>query len=78
MSSEFVPDSDPPPGVARRRRHRSRVQVHPAQPERSQSRPDGPKLYEVLAWIDALRDGRARERQFAEKELAARVAKRPA
>ena len=32
-----------------------------------------PQLYELLALIDALRDGRARERQSAERELAARL-----
>jgi hypothetical protein len=30
-------------------------------------------LYELLALIDALRDGRARERQIAERELSARL-----
>jgi hypothetical protein len=34
-----------------------------------------PVLYEVLALIDALRDGRTRERQAAERELAARLRK---
>ncbi len=32
-----------------------------------------PVLYELLALIDALRDGRARERQMAERELIARL-----
>ncbi len=32
-----------------------------------------PTLYEMLALIDALRDGRVRERQLAEKELSARL-----
>jgi hypothetical protein len=32
-----------------------------------------PVLYELLALIDALRDGRARERQIAERELIARL-----
>jgi hypothetical protein len=32
-------------------------------------------LYEILALVDALRDGRARERQIAERELAARLRK---
>jgi len=31
------------------------------------------KLYELLALVDALRDGRARERQLAEKLLTARL-----
>lgn len=34
-----------------------------------------PLLYELLALIDALRDGRARERQLAERELTARLRK---
>jgi hypothetical protein len=29
-----------------------------------------PRLYELLALVDALRDGRARERQLAEKALS--------
>lgn len=32
-----------------------------------------PYLYEVLALIDAIRDGRSRERQLAEQELKARL-----
>lgn len=32
-----------------------------------------PALYELLALIDALRDGRARERQMAERELTSRL-----
>ncbi|MCC7240296.1 MAG: hypothetical protein IT180_00090 [Acidobacteria bacterium] len=32
-----------------------------------------PALYELLALIDALRDGRVRERQLAEKELSVRL-----
>ena len=32
-----------------------------------------PVVYELLALIDALRDGRVRERQSAEKELSARL-----
>jgi hypothetical protein len=32
-----------------------------------------PVLYELLALIDALRDGRVRERQLAEQELSARL-----
>jgi DNA-binding Lrp family transcriptional regulator len=32
-----------------------------------------PALYELLALVDAIRDGRARERKIAEKELIARL-----
>lgn len=36
-----------------------------------------PALYEILALIDALRDGRVRERQLAERELSARLRRLP-
>jgi len=32
-----------------------------------------PKLYEVLALVDAIRDGRAREREIAVKEIQSRI-----
>jgi hypothetical protein len=32
-----------------------------------------PKLYELLALVDAIRDGRARERDLAARELTARI-----
>jgi len=44
--------------------------LHKAAPKSSRR---DPVLYELLALIDALRDGRARERQLAEKELSARL-----
>ena len=34
-----------------------------------------PKLYELLALVDAIRDGRAREREIAIRELTARIDK---
>lgn len=36
-----------------------------------------PRLYELLALLDALRDGRARERSLAEREIVKRVRERP-
>ncbi len=36
-----------------------------------------PVLYELLAPLDALRDGRARERRLAERELVKHVRERP-
>ena len=32
-----------------------------------------PKLYELLALVDAIRDGRARERKIAIKEVQSRI-----
>jgi hypothetical protein len=34
-----------------------------------------PELYELLALVDAIRDGRARERKIAEKEIQSRILK---
>jgi len=36
-----------------------------------------PVLHELLALVDALRDGRARERRIAERELSARLRELP-
>jgi hypothetical protein len=44
--------------------------LHKAAPKASRR---DPVLHELLALIDALRDGRVRERQLAEKELSARL-----
>ena len=46
--------------------------LHKAAPKASRK---DPVLHELLALIDALRDGRVRERQLAEKELSARLRK---
>jgi hypothetical protein len=73
MSSEFVPDSDPPPVWPDAEGTVRGFKFTPL--SRSAPKPPGwTQALEVLAWIDTLRDGRARERQFAEKELAARLA----
>lgn len=44
--------------------------LHRAAPKGSRT---DPVLYELLALVDALRDGRARERQLAEKALSVRL-----
>jgi hypothetical protein len=44
--------------------------LHKAVPKAAQQ---DPLLYELLALIDALRDGRVRERQLAERELTTRL-----
>ena len=77
MNKEFVPDSDPPPvwpdpeGTVRG------FEFSPLTKHVPKAARQDPALYEVLALIDAVRDGRARERQYAEKELALRLS-RPA
>jgi len=44
--------------------------LHKAAPKAARK---DPTLHELLALIDAIRDGRVRERQLAEKELSARL-----
>ena len=44
--------------------------LHKAAPKAARK---DPVLHELLALVDALRDGRVRERQLAEKELSARL-----
>jgi hypothetical protein len=51
------------------------VTLEPLHKSASKAARRDPALYELLALIDALRDGRVRERQLAEKELSARLRK---
>jgi hypothetical protein len=48
------------------------VPLHKTVPAAAQN---DPALYEILALVDAIRDGRTRERQIAERELASRLRK---
>jgi DNA-binding transcriptional MocR family regulator len=49
------------------------VTLEPLHKMASKAARKDPTLYELLALVDALRDGRARERQIAERELSARL-----
>jgi hypothetical protein len=73
LSAHIAAGSEPPPvwpdadgGV----RGLTLEPLHKAAP--AAARKDS-ALYELLALVDALRDGRARERQIAERELTARL-----
>jgi hypothetical protein len=44
--------------------------LHPSAPQAARK---DPALYEILALIDALREGMVRERQLAEAELRTRI-----
>ncbi|HXB67568.1 MAG TPA: hypothetical protein VNY05_04960 [Candidatus Acidoferrales bacterium] len=76
LNREFAPTSDPVPvwphaeGTVRGFAFAPFARSAPAASRRDE------KLYEVLALIDALREGRARERNLAEKELTVRLGKR--
>lgn len=73
LSDQIADNSDLPPvwpdpdgGV----RGATLEPLHKAAPKAARK---DPALYELLALIDAVRDGRVRERQRAEKELSARL-----
>ena len=75
MNKDFAPDSDPPPvwpdpeGTVRG------FEFSPLSKCVPKAARQDPALYELLALIDAIRDGRVRERQYAEKELTLRLSK---
>ena len=73
LNREFAPDGDPPPvwpdpdGQVRGMEFRPLFRSVP------KAAKNDVRLYEMLALVDALRDGRARERRLAEKELTKRL-----
>ena len=73
LKNHISPGSDPPPvwpdpeGAVRG------VAFEPLYPTVPAAAKRDPYLYELLALVDAIRDGRARERKIAEKELVKRL-----
>jgi len=73
LNQQFAGSSDPPPvwpdadGKVRGLEFSPLYKNVPAAARRDQ------KLYELLALVDAIRDGRAREREIAVRELTARI-----
>src|SRR5688572_7984831 len=74
LNKVIVGSSDPPPvwpyaeGTARG------YAFSPLYPSVPSAAARDPALYELLALVDAIRDGRAREQNLAAKELEARIA----
>jgi len=73
LSQQMAESSEPPPvwpdpeGTVRGLEFSPLYKNVPAAARRD------PKLYELLALVDAIRDGRAREREIAIRELSARI-----
>ena len=73
LSQQIAESSEPPPvwpdpeGTVRGLEFSPLYKNAPAAARRD------PKLYELLALVDAIRDGRAREREIAIRELTARI-----
>jgi hypothetical protein len=76
INQQMAESSDPPPvwpdpeGTVRGLEFSPLYKNVPAAARRD------PKLYELLALVDAIRDGRAREREIAIRELTARIDER--
>ena len=74
LNSQIVQPDEPPPVWPDARGSVRGYALSPLYAKAPEAALKDPKLYEILTLIDALRDGRARERQIAEKELGARLA----
>ncbi len=75
LVDQFVSDSDPPPVWPHPKgevRGESFSPLYKSVPEAAKK---DPKLYELLALVDAIRGGKAREREIAKKELEKRLEK---
>ena len=73
MASHFVADNEPPPvwpDPEGEVRGESFSPLYKSAPKAAKS---DPKLYDLLALVDAIRGGRARERGIAAKELKKRL-----
>ena len=73
LVSRFVPDNDPPPVWPHAEGDARGNAFAPLYPTVPIAASHDPVLYELLALVDALREGRARERRLAEQELTARI-----
>jgi hypothetical protein len=73
LNQHLAQGGDPPPVWAYPQGSQRGVSLEPLYKTVPAAALRDERLYELLALIDALRDGRARERNLAEKELTARL-----
>ena len=73
LSSQIIDNGDLPPVWPDAEGSVRGVTLEPLHKAAPKAARKDPALYQMLALIDALRNGRARERQLAEKELSARL-----
>ena len=73
LNSEFINDNDPPPVWPDPDGEVRGVSFSPLYKSAPHAAKKDHKLYELLVLIDAIRGGRAREREFARKELNKRL-----
>lgn len=75
MDSYFVGDNEPPPVWPDPEGKVRGVAFSPLYKSAPRAAKNDPALYELLVLVDAIRDGRARERSIAAKELKKRLEK---
>lgn len=73
MDSYFVADKEPPPVWPDPEGEVRGLSFSPLYKSVPKAARNDPKLYELLALVDGIRGGRAREREFASKELRKRL-----
>ena len=73
LDKVIAPSSDPPPVWPYAEGAVRGLSLDPLYPSVPAAAERDPKLYELLALVDAMRDGRARERNFAAKEFEKRI-----
>ncbi len=69
LSSEIVPDKDPPPVWPSANGSIRGISLQPLAKHAPEASQRDPKLYKLLTLIDAMRMGTARERELAAKHL---------
>lgn len=73
LDKVIAPSSDPPPVWAYAQGAARGLSLEPLYPSVPAAAERDPKLYELLALVDAMREGRARERNLAVKEFEKRI-----
>lgn len=73
LNKVIVGSSDPPPVWPYAEGAVRGMSLEPLYPSVPAAAERDPKLYELLALVDAMRDGRARERNLAVKEFESRI-----
>jgi hypothetical protein len=73
LNQVISPSSEPPPVWPDAQGPVRGVELSPLHKNAPQAAKRDARLYELLALVDAIRDGRAREREIAIRELTARI-----
>ncbi len=73
LAKHFVSDSEPPPVWPSAQGEDRGIEFSPLYKSAPEAARDDPLLYELLVLVDAIRGGRAREREIAVREIRKRL-----